>query len=469
MTLYQSSNPSARDQRTPRREREVALTRDYAASAEELEQVYEPYGAALELYTCRAREVLLAGPANTGKSRACLQKMDLAAMQRPMRGLIVRKVRSTLTQAALVTMNEKVLPPDGTGCYFHHEDQEYRYASGARIAVAGLDDPRKILSSDYDLIYVQEATELTEYDWGILLSRLRNGVLSYQQLIADCNPSAPDHWLKQRCDRGETLLLESRHEDNPSITAEYLEALDKLPGFLYQRLRLGLWVAAEGMYFEEYAPEHHLEAAFDPPEDWVRWVSVDYGFAVPFCALWYARDPATSRIHVYRELYGSGFRDEDQARLLVQKNQNERLAMVVLDPSMFNARVEQQRPSIAQVYAEYGVNNLTSQGIVGGFNNRKQGWSIVRRALAYGEELALERRVEPEHLPRLKIMPERCPNLVRTLPMMVRDPLDPEDLADAIKTQKTEDHAVDALRYGLAAEAQAEPVSGSLQTRIEAR
>jgi hypothetical protein len=37
---------------------------------------------------------------------------------------------------------------------------------------------------------------------------------------------------------------------------------------------------------------------------------------------------------------------------------------------------------------------------------------------------------------------------------MVVDPLDPEDLADAVRGQKTEDHAPDALRYGLCAEAQ---------------
>jgi hypothetical protein len=40
---------------------------------------------------------------------------------------------------------------------------------------------------------------------------------------------------------------------------------------------------------------------------------------------------------------------------------------------------------------------------------------------------------------------------------MVRDQLDPEDVADKVRSQKTEDHAVDALRYGLAAEAQSNP------------
>jgi hypothetical protein len=36
--------------------------------------------------------------------------------------------------------------------------------------VFGLDDPRKALSSDFDLIYVGEATDLDEQDWGILLT-----------------------------------------------------------------------------------------------------------------------------------------------------------------------------------------------------------------------------------------------------------------------------------------------------------
>jgi hypothetical protein len=49
-------------------------------------------------------------------------------------------------------------------------------------------------------------------------------------------------------------------------------------------------------------------------------------------------------------------------------------------------------------------------------------------------------------------MKGRAPNLVRTLPAMVHDPLDAEDLADKIGTRKTEDHALDSLRYGLVVE-----------------
>jgi hypothetical protein len=76
-------------------------------------------------------------------------------------------------------------------------------------------------------------------------------------------------------------------------------------------------------------------------------------------------------------------------------------------------------------------------------NSRKQGWAIVRRALAHD-------RGEP----RLQVMAGRAPNLVRSMPALVMDPLDPEDVADVVAGRKVEDHAADALRYGLCAEAQ---------------
>ena len=408
---------------------------------------YRPFGACAELMTYRGREVLLAGPAGTGKSRAALEKLSLIAYQRPIRGAIVRKVRKSLTQAALVTFEKKVLP-DKSGVRFWTEDQEYRYPGGATIALAGLDDPEKVKSTEFDIIYVQEATELDQLDWELLVSRLRNGVLSYQQLIADCNPADPYHWLKQRCDRGECLLLDTRHEDNPVLFdhgrgewtefgTEYLKTLDTLTGYTYQRLRLGIWCSPDGMFFPEWNPEVHVVEPFEIPESWPKWVCVDYGFAAPWCCLWLARDPESRVMYVYRERYQSGLRDEEQADIIREESEGERIVARVLDPSMFNARTEQGRPSIAQVYADRGV-----WPVVAGHNNRRTGWAVVRRALATGDGQ-----------PRLRLFKGRAPNLERTLPAMVHDPLDPEDVADKLRGQKTEDHAPDALRYGLSVEA----------------
>src|SRR5262249_39270770 len=164
-----------------------------------------------------------------------------------------------------------------------------------------------------------------------------------------------------------------------------------------------------------------------------------------------AREPETRRIFVYRELYAAGLRDEQQAEQIVSKSGEERLNLRILDPSMFNLRTEQQRPSIAAVYAAHGV-----LPVFPGFNNRKQGWAIVRRALAH----------DAGEAPRLQLLHGAAPHLARTMPTMVVDPLDPEDVADAIHGQKTEDHAPDALRYGLCAEAQPPRPETPMQIRF---
>jgi len=414
---------------------------------DENERPYEPRGSALELFNYRGREVLLAGPAGTGKSRAALEKINLICMQRPIRAAIVRKTRSSITQSAMVTFETKVLPQP-SAVRWHETDQEYRYPNGARVIVGGLDNPEKIGSTEFDIIFVQEAVELDEEDWGMLLRGLRNNVISYQQLIADCNPSFPQHWLKLRCDGGQTRLIESRHEDNPTLYTdgewtefgrEYIRTLDSLTGYQYQRLRLGRWCSAEGMFFQEWDERVHVCEAFELPAAWPRWTSTDYGFAAPFCTLWFARDPETRRVYCYDEIYQDGLRDEQQAAAILRHEQaTDRILLRVLDPAMFNARTEQQRPSIARVYAECGLRRLYP-----GMNNRITGWSIVRRAIAHDESP-----------PRLQIFRGKAPNLCRELPTLVHDPLDPEDVADIVRGRKIDDHAADALRYGLVAEAQ---------------
>ena len=287
-----------------------------------LTHIYEPRGAcrtALEGSLARAGEILLSGPAGTGKSRACLEKLNAVAIKYPgMRGLIVRKTLASLGSSALVTWRRDVVPQQlntgDVGFYggSAEEPPQYQYSNGSRIMLGGLDKVTKIMSTEYDMIYVQEAVELTEEDWEALTTRLRNGVMPYQQLIADTNPAQPTHWLKLRCDAGRTTMLESRHEDNPRLFDElgdltqggtaYIARLDGLTGVRYARLRKGLWVAAEGVIYEEFDPAVHIIAPFEVPGDWTRWWAVDFGFTNPFVLQSWAED-SDGRLFLTREIY----------------------------------------------------------------------------------------------------------------------------------------------------------------------
>jgi phage terminase large subunit len=284
---------------------------------------YQPHGTCTELFKHRGPEVLFAGPAGTGKSRACLEKLHLMALLNPnMRGLIVRKTLASLGSTALVTFENQVALEHlaaGEMKWFGGSPKEaacYKYRNGSVIVVGGMDKSMKIMSSEYDIVYAQEATELTESDWEAITTRLRNNRVSFQQLMADANPDVPTHWLKIRCDTGKTKMIRSRHEDNPTLFnpktgkitkggKDYMAKLDALSGVRLQRLRKGIWCAAEGLVYEEYDPAVHLhKRIIKPPISWTRYVSVDFGYTNPFVAQFWAEDE-DGRLYLYKELYGT--------------------------------------------------------------------------------------------------------------------------------------------------------------------
>jgi PBSX family phage terminase large subunit len=291
-----------------------------------LNRPYEPFGSAVKMLYSKHQENLLCGPAGTGKSRVCLEKLHLCASKYAgMRALMVRKTRESLTQSAMVTFDKFVVPPNGS-VRWRTAEQEYRYSNGSVIVVGGMDKSSKVLSSDYDLIYVQEATELMEEDWETLITRARLGVMPYNQLIADCNPSAPYHWLKKRADAGILNYIASIHEDNPTLYdnhkkvwtkrgEDYLKKLDSLTGVRYRRLRLGLWAAAEGQIYDMWDPDIHMIKRFDPPRDWNRVWVVDFGFKHPFVFQAWAISPE-GRCYRFFEIYYTKLLVEDAARLI---------------------------------------------------------------------------------------------------------------------------------------------------------
>lgn len=299
-----------------------------------LERVFTPRGASAQVFGERGDEVLLSGPAGTGKSRGCLEKLHAVALANPgMRGLIVRQTAVSLTSTALVTWTEHVVKEGLAAGHLEfyggsrQEPAQYRYANGSKIMIGGMDKPTKIMSSEYDMIYVQEAIELSAEAWEALTTRLRNGVVSFQQIIADCNPAQPTHWLKQRCDVGSCLMLHSRHEDNPRLYADdgtqtpegaaYISRLDNLTGVRKQRYRHGLWAAAEGIIYDGYDPLVHLvPKPLRPPADWPRYWTVDFGFVHPFVLQCWAIDP-DGRAYRYREIFHTKRLVEDHARTIL--------------------------------------------------------------------------------------------------------------------------------------------------------
>ena len=157
--------------------------------------------------------------------------------------------------------------------------------------------------------------------------------------------------------------------------------------------------------------------------------SMDWGWNSPGVHLWWICLP-DGRYHVAREFkfqaqtaeqVGKAIHDETKALGL------QRLRYIACDPAMWQKTGAGRGESIAETLLRLRLPVRKSD------NDRFLGWLRVHEML----------RDHPDgDGPFLTIDPS-CKYLIRTLPAMVQDKNDPDDL-DSSK----DDHAVDALRYG---------------------
>ncbi len=294
---------------------------------------YGPRGVARDLFTDRSDEILLAGPAGTGKSLACLHKVHLVLSKYPnARGLMARKTRTSMTNSCLATYQNLVLKPIDK-VHFHKQDQQFNYPNGSVLAVMGLDDPERVKSTEFDIAFIQEATECTENDIEITTTRLRNWKVPYQQLIMDCNPDKPSHWLKKRCDKGQSEMLLSLHRDNPKLWHgyengvwyeewtpqgdSYIAKLQRLSGARRARLYAGQWVAAEGVVYEDWDAQVHMISRHEMPEHWDEWPhywAIDWGYIHPFVWQDWVENPETGTLYLNRQIYRTKYLVEDASK-----------------------------------------------------------------------------------------------------------------------------------------------------------
>lgn len=315
----------------------------------------------------------------------------------------------------------------------------------------------------HNCIYAQEATELTVTDWEYALTRLRNHRMPYQQIIADCNPDAPTHWLKARCDKGTAKMIFCRHEDNPvlfdellgadgtsrfeltEVGAEYMAKLDSLTGVRYLRLRKGLWVAAEGVIFDEFAPEMHVIDEMPAGwESWPRYWSVDFGFTNPFvCQMW-AQD-TDGRLYLYREFYMTQRTVDQHARdILKVITTTDRYGNVVWnEPHPYTILADHDAENRARFENEIG------QGTTAADKNVKDGIEVTQARFRKADDgkprVFFLRHALVERDSSLK--EARKPTCtLEELPGYVWAP-SPDGRAVKEEPLKLNDHGMDAMRY----------------------
>lgn len=241
------------------------------------EQTYQPRGAMAQLFKWalvdkkfpqgEIVELLLEGPAGTGKSR-CTGELAYHLMEAypKSRGLVVRKTRKALSESWMVTFEDKVLWPGHPmiGSARRQNRHGYEHENGSELVMGTMETPENLYSTEWDWVLFEEAQQSDLDSWEKFKRSLRNNKMPFQLLIASVNPDRSSHFLNKRASSpaqgvpAKMHRLITRHVDNPSLRPAYLQSLSELTGVRYRRLFLGEWCEAEGAIFPEYDTAKHL-------------------------------------------------------------------------------------------------------------------------------------------------------------------------------------------------------------------
>ena len=441
---------------------QLARERGELVSAEALASVRAPTfrGAAAALQAWRGGELMISGPAETGKTWGALWYVDNFMRAFPgAQGSLLRKVRADLVPTVWQTYRKVAALRGMPAVYGGERPEHVTYANGSRLWLGGVDDPGKSLSGERDIIYVNQAEQLIAHDWETLTTRAtgRGAVAPYTVMLGDCNPDAGDHWILKRATAGALTLLHSKHEDNPTLFDEHgvmteqgrrtMATLEALTGVRKQRLRYGLWVGAEGQYFDMWdADTHVIDAPRQIPADWIAWCAFDYGWQHPMSFGVYVRTGDGDVIKL----------GEHVERKLSIKRMHEAMLELLDRLGIKRSRLRKQVAGHDLWESKAGLDDDDPLTLAQHFE--RLGWRFTKAnvaRIAGAHELA--QRLGDVHHPERPTRPtfyvdRRCVRTIATIPAMVADPGRPEDVkkvdADPL-TGEGGDDAYDETRYAL--------------------
>jgi len=325
---------------------------------------------------------------------------------------------------------------DGLGFFLKEE-----FGSGV-ILLRNLDEPSKYMGAEFAAIGIDQIEKIPVTTFDMIRGSLRWVGVRKPRLIGTANPGGmpwvKQYWIdrvfpKELEDRAnEFKFVQALPSDNEYLDDSYWDELNSLPERLRKAWVEGDWGVFSGQAFPTWDENIHTCEPFEIPDHWVKFRGIDWGHAKPFACVWIAKEPATGRIYVYRELKRAKLTDRYQARLIRDMTPpQENIAATYADPSMWNTK------NLADVVSS-SDNEYMHEGIylTRADNSRLNGKRKVDRLL---ENL-------PDGRPGLIVF-KTCKEFINTFPyLMLNDDGhgDPED----VNTDQ-DDHEYDALRYAL--------------------
>ncbi len=402
------------------------------------------------------KHIAFGGARGGGKSWAVRAKAKLLAFNYPgIRILIVRR-----TYPELYNNHINILRGEMFGvAKYNDKEKIMTFPNGSTISFsycATDKDLDRLQGVEYDVIFLDEATQLSEYQMRAITACVR-AVNNYpKRIYYTCNPGGQGHGYIKRLfiDRRyvekevpeDYYFIQSLVTDNTALMEadpDYILQLEALPPKLRDAWRYGDWNIFEGQFFEEFIDNSdgyedrkytHVIPAFEVPRTWNVYRSYDFGYNKPFSCAWWAVD-YDGVIYRILELYGCTKNPNEGVKWTPQK-QFEKIAEMerehpllkgrniqgVADPSIWDAS---RGESVAEAASKQGI------FFVPGDNKRIAGWMQMHYRLAF----------DCNGYPMMYIF-DTCKAFIRTVPQLTCSETDPEDLDTS-----QEDHVADEARY----------------------
>lgn len=408
----------------------------------------------------RTKHIGFGGARGGGKSWAVRAKAKLLALNYP--GIKILIVRRTYKE--LINNHINFLRAELNGiARYNTTDKVFNFVNGSTINFgycANEADLDQYQGAEYDIIFLDEATQLDEA-WIKKITACLRGANSFpKRIYYTCNPGGRSHgyikrlFITKQYEAGEKpedyTFIQSLVTDNTvlmELQPDYLAQLEALPSKLREAWLHGSWDIFEGQFFEEFTddPEHYDDRQWthviNPlPLSAIRAMNIyrsyDFGYSKPFSCGWWAVDGEGVAYRI-AELYGctgepnEGIKwDADRQFKEIKRIEQEhpylrgKKITGVADPAIWDAS---RGESIADTAAKNGIY------FTPGDNKRISGWMQMHYRMTFDEN----------GYPMMYVF-NTCKHYIRTIPLLVYSETHTEDLDTS-----QEDHIADETRYFL--------------------
>ena len=396
-----------------------------------------------QFFASRARYTAYGGARGGGKSWALRRKLVGLCLCYPgIRCLLIRRTLVELKANHILPL----LSEYGAILRFSSGENAFLLDNGSRIDCGYCDSERDALryqGQEYDIIAIDEATQLSEMQFACLKAALRGVRDVPRRMYLTCNPGGVGHARVKRLCIDRDFRAEERSEDYCFISArvwdntvltrsdpDYVRGLESLPERLRAAWLEGRWDVFEGQFFSEFDESWHI---FDAGEERGRVVcsfaAMDYGF--DRLALLLLSEDDEGRLYVERELCQSGLTLGEAARQAESfvADAAPRVEYIVASPDLWNRRQDSGLSGVAVMMGAAKLPPLRRAD-----DRRVAGWRRLREYL-HGKGGVSGLRIS-----------RRCTELISCMQALLCDPHRPEDAADHPHAVT---HAPEALRYAV--------------------